>query len=189
MYSVPQVTCHQRGSEWLRAQAASASDKPPKTTNFVKSIQHQCACCGYNSRGFCSPLDAPVANAACVCCSSRAHPPAFPVHTAALSFSSPLLSSPPLLPHLPFFHPHRIPLTAASMHAMHEATAPATRGLYTSALAIACLFPLPPSPHFCSHFRRLTLPLRTPPASATFCFAHFRQRIVECKLSQFLRMH
>ena len=103
MYSVPQTPCHQRGSEWLRAQAASASDKPPKTTNFVKSIQRQCACCGYNSRGFCSPLDAPVANAACVCCSSRAHPPPFPC-TLQPSPSPPLYSPPrPSSPTSPSF--------------------------------------------------------------------------------------
>ena len=105
MYSVPQTPCHQRGSEWLRAQAASASDKPPKKTNFVKRIQHQCACCGYNSRGFCSPLDAPVANAACVCCSSRAHPPPFPC-TLQPSPSPPLYSPPrPSSPTSPSFTP------------------------------------------------------------------------------------
>ena len=51
------------------------------------------------------PLDAPVANAACVCCSSRAHPPPFPC-TLQPSPSPPLYSPPrPSSPTSPSFTP------------------------------------------------------------------------------------
>ena len=111
-------------------------------------------------------LDAPVANAACVCSSSRAHPPPFPC-TLQPSPSPPLYSPPrPSSPTSPSFTPVASPsLLRQCTRCTKQLPLPPVASTPAPSQSLA-YSPSPPPPHFCSHFRRLTLPLRTPPASA-----------------------
>ena len=110
-------------------------------------------------------LDAPVANAAFVCSSSRAHPPPFPC-TLQPSPSPPLYSPPrPSSPTSPSFTPVASPsLLRQCTRCTKQLPLPPVASTPAPSQSLA-YSPSPP-PIFCSHFRRLTLPLRTPPASA-----------------------